>query len=82
MRPGHDEQIPYQPSTPIEKRNRNTQGPYKARAIYPFLSSIFSHCRKKGKTSKLMVAQFLLSESNQLYQVKVVEQSKSLRRHG
>ena len=29
---------------------------------------------KKENTSKLMVAQFLLSESNQLYQVKVVEQ--------
>ena len=31
---------------------------------------------EKENTSKLMVAQFLLSESNQLYQVKVVEQIK------
>ena len=31
---------------------------------------------EKENTSKLMVTQFLLSESNQLYQVKVVEQIK------
>ena len=31
---------------------------------------------EKESTSKLMVAQVLLSGSNQLYQVKVVEQSK------